>query len=56
MGQKIKLSGGGIDAAAQMLAAMDISAQKRIFNEICQRDPQMAEKIKETLITIDDLR
>lgn len=47
---------GGVEAAAKMLSGLDQAGRERILAQIAAKDPQMAEKLKDHLLTPDDLR
>jgi flagellar motor switch protein FliG len=47
---------GGIKAAAEMLSGMDREGQERILADIAQKDPQMAEALRKTMVTFEDLQ
>ncbi len=46
---------GGVEAAAKMLAGLNPEDRKRVLGEIEQRDPSMAEALKESMVTFEDL-
>jgi flagellar motor switch protein FliG len=47
---------GGIDEAAKMLAGLDRQGRENVLEIIGEKDPQMAEKLRENMVTIEDLR
>jgi len=47
---------GGVKEAAKMLAGLDPQAQERILAEISDKDPRMAEAIREGLVVMEDLQ
>lgn len=46
----------GLKQAVEMLQGLDLSAQQTIIAEIARRDPEMAIKLKQNLVTFDDLQ
>ena len=46
----------GLKAAVEMLQGLDLAAQQSLIAEIARRDPEMAIKLRQNLITFDDLR
>ena len=47
---------GGVEAAAKMLAGLKPEDRKRVLGEIEQRDPSMAQALKESMVTFEDLK
>lgn len=47
---------GGVKEAARMLAALGPSAQKNLLAEIASKDPNMAKKLEENLISMEDIQ
>lgn len=47
---------GGIEEAAKMLAGLDRQGRENVLKIIADKDPQMAEKLKKSMVTIEDLR
>lgn len=47
---------GGVKEAAKMLSALSMVERERILVDIAKKDPQMAELLKQNLITFEDLR
>jgi len=47
---------GGLKAAADMLSGMDREGQERILSDIAKKDPQMAEALRKTMVTFEDLQ
>lgn len=47
---------GGVEAAAKMLAGLDPKNRERVLGEIAARDPQMAEALKHSMVTFEDLK
>lgn len=47
---------GGLKAAADMLSGMDREGQERILADIAKKDPQMAEALRKTMVTFEDLQ
>lgn len=47
---------GGLEAAAKMLAALDPQSQKRILQDIASKNPEMAQALRESMVTFDDLQ
>lgn len=45
----------GLKQAIEMLQGLDLNAQQSIIAEIARKDPEMAVKLKQNLITFDDL-
>ncbi|MBF0361767.1 MAG: hypothetical protein HQK49_12190 [Oligoflexia bacterium] len=54
--EKIKLKGGGIEEAANVLSALSKKERERLFEEMVIKDPTLAEKIKRRMVTFEDLR
>jgi flagellar motor switch protein FliG len=46
----------GLKQAIEMLQGLDLSAQQTIIAEIARKDPEMAIKLKQNLVTFDDLQ
>lgn len=46
----------GFKAAIEMLQGLDLAAQQSLLADIARRDPEMAVKLKQSLITFDDLQ
>ena len=46
----------GIKQATEMLQGLDLAAQQALLADIARRDPEMAIKLKQNLVTFDDLR
>lgn len=46
----------GIKQAIEMLQGLDLSAQQSLLADIARRDPEMAIKLKQNLVTFDDLQ
>lgn len=51
---KIKID--GLKQAIEMLQGLDLSAQQSLIAEIARKDPEMAIKLKQNLVTFDDLQ
>ena len=47
---------GGLKAAADLLSGMDREGQERILGDIAKKDPQMAEALRKTMVTFEDLQ
>lgn len=47
---------GGLEAAAKMLAGLDSRAQQRILEDIALKNPEMAQALRESMVTFDDLQ
>ncbi len=47
---------GGVKEAAKMLAALAPGAQKSLLEEIKKKDPAMAAKLEQNLISMEDLQ
>jgi len=47
---------GGPEAAAKMLAGLDLNQQKKVLADLEKRDPKMAAIIREKMVTFEDLR
>jgi flagellar motor switch protein FliG len=45
----------GFKQAIQMLQGLDLASQQSLLAELARRDPEMAIKLKQNLITFDDL-
>lgn len=46
----------GLKQAIEMLQGLDLSAQQSLLADIARRDPEMAIKLKQNLVTFDDLQ
>jgi flagellar motor switch protein FliG len=46
----------GLKQAIEMLQGLDLATQQTLMAEIARRDPEMAIKLKQNLITFDDLQ
>lgn len=46
----------GFKQAIEMLQGLDLAAQQTLLADIARRDPEMAIKLKQNLVTFDDLR
>lgn len=46
----------GLKAAIEMLQGLDLAAQQGLLADIARRDPDMAVKLKQGLLTFDDLQ
>lgn len=46
----------GIKQAIEMLQGLDLAAQQSLLAEIARKDPEMAIKLKQNLVTFDDLQ
>lgn len=46
----------GFKSAIEMLQGLDLSAQQSLLAEIARKDPEMAVKLKQNLVTFDDLK
>lgn len=46
----------GLKAAIEMLQGLDLAAQQNLLADIARRDPEMAIKLKQNLVTFDDLQ
>lgn len=46
----------GLKQAVEMLQGLDLAAQQSLIAEIARRDPEMAIKLKQNLVTFDDLQ
>lgn len=51
---KIKID--GLKQAIEMLQGLDLAAQQSLIAEIARKDPEMAVKLKKSLVTFDDLQ
>ena len=47
---------GGVKEAAKMLAALGPAAQKKLLEEIRLKDPAMAQKLEDNLVSMEDLQ
>ncbi|MGE3608560.1 MAG: FliG C-terminal domain-containing protein [Bacteriovoracaceae bacterium] len=46
----------GFKQAIEMLQGLDLAAQQALIAEIARKDPEMAVKLKQNLVTFDDLQ
>lgn len=46
----------GFKQAIEMLQGLDLAAQQSLLADIARRDPEMAIKLKQSLVTFDDLQ
>ena len=46
----------GFKQAIEMLQGLDLAAQQTLLADIARRDPEMAIKLKQNLVTFDDLK
>ncbi|MFP5386321.1 MAG: FliG C-terminal domain-containing protein [Bacteriovoracia bacterium] len=46
----------GFKQAIEMLQGLDLAAQQSLIAEIARKDPEMAIKLKQSLVTFDDLQ
>jgi flagellar motor switch protein FliG len=46
----------GLKQAVEMLQGLDLAAQQSVLADIARRDPEMAVKLKQNLVTFDDLQ
>ncbi|MFY7993689.1 MAG: FliG C-terminal domain-containing protein [Bacteriovoracaceae bacterium] len=46
----------GVKAAVEMLQHLDLEAQQRLLADIARQDPEMSIKLKQALVTFDDLQ
>ncbi len=46
----------GFKQAIEMLQGLDLAAQQSLLAEIARKDPEMAIKLKQNLVTFDDLQ
>ncbi len=46
----------GFKQAIEMLQGLDLAAQQGLIAEIARKDPEMAIKLKQSLVTFDDLQ
>ncbi|WP_408099113.1 FliG C-terminal domain-containing protein [Peredibacter sp. HCB2-198] len=46
----------GLKQAIEMLQGLDLAAQQSLIAEIARKDPEMAIKLKQNLVTFDDLK
>jgi len=46
----------GVKQAVEMLQGLDLAAQQTLLADIARRDPEMAIKLKQQLVTFDDLQ
>ena len=46
----------GLKAAIEMLQGLDLAAQQSLLSDIARRDPEMAIKLKQNMVTFADLQ
>jgi flagellar motor switch protein FliG len=46
----------GLKQAVEMLQGLDLAAQQSVLADIARRNPEMAVKLKQNLVTFDDLQ
>ena len=46
----------GLKAAIEMLQGLDLAAQQSLLADIARRDPEIAIKLKQNMVTFDDLQ
>ena len=46
----------GLKAAVEMLQHLDLEAQQRLLADIARQDPELSIKLKQSLVTFDDLQ
>jgi flagellar motor switch protein FliG len=46
----------GLKAAIEMLQGLDLASQQSLLADIARRDPEMAIKLKQKMVTFDDLK
>ena len=46
----------GLKQAVEMLQGLDLAAQQAVIADIARKDPEMAIKLKKSLVTFDDLQ
>jgi flagellar motor switch protein FliG len=46
----------GVKEAAKMLAGLDLKQREKILELIVQKDPKMAEILKQNIVTLEDLK
>jgi flagellar motor switch protein FliG len=46
----------GLKAAIEMLQGLDLAAQQALLSDIARRDPEMAIRLKQNIVTFDDLQ
>lgn len=46
----------GLKQAVEMLQGLDLASQQSLIAEIARKDPEMAIKLKQNLVTFDDLQ
>jgi flagellar motor switch protein FliG len=46
----------GLKQAIEMLQGLDLASQQSLIAEIARKDPEMAIKLKQNLVTFDDLQ
>jgi flagellar motor switch protein FliG len=46
----------GLKAAIEMLQGLDLAAQQALLSDIARRDPEMAVRLKQNMVTFDDLQ
>lgn len=54
MSKNIKID--GFKQAIEMLQGLDLASQQSLIADIARRDPEMAIKLKQNLVTFDDLQ
>lgn len=54
MSKNIKID--GFKQAIEMLQGLDLASQQSLIADIARRDPEMAVKLKQNLVTFDDLQ
>ncbi|MCK5073401.1 MAG: hypothetical protein KAQ98_08260 [Bacteriovoracaceae bacterium] len=47
---------GGVRDAAKMLSGLDVQNRTRVLESIAERDPEMAELLKQNMVLFDDLK
>jgi len=47
---------GGVEEAAKLLSGLSRAQQKKVLTLIAKQDPQMAEKLEELVVSIEDLK
>lgn len=46
----------GLKAAIEMLQGLDLASQQALLSDIARRDPEMAIRLKQNMVTFDDLQ
>ncbi len=46
----------GLKVAIEMLQGLDLAAQQALLSDIARRDPEMAIRLKQNMVTFDDLQ